>query len=167
MKYSYIISLLPFSLSVFSSPLPQTTDATSNSIATAQAGQASNGVFGRQGLSSGNLLNTLLAEIGNLPGIGGAITALSAVLTTFEQDIATLLGVQTTQNDGTGCKAMSVIFARGTTEPGNVGLVTGPPFFDALMAIVGANNMEVEGVDYSASVEGFLEGGDPTGSQTM
>ena len=62
---------------------------------------------------------------------------------------------------------MTVIFARGTTEPGNVGLVTGPPFFDALSAMIGANALSVQGVSYSASVEGFLAGGDATGSQTM
>ena len=62
---------------------------------------------------------------------------------------------------------MTVIFARGTTEPGNVGLATGPPFFDALTAMVGAKSLAIQGVDYSASIEGFLEGGDPAGSQEM
>ena len=63
---------------------------------------------------------------------------------------------------------MTVIFARGTTEPGNVGLVTtGPHFFDALTTMLGAKSVDVQGVEYSASIEGFLEGGDPVGSQTM
>lgn len=31
----------------------------------------------------------------------------------------------------------------------------------------GAKSVDVQGVDYSASIEGFLEGGDPAGSQTM
>ena len=62
---------------------------------------------------------------------------------------------------------VTVIFARGTTEPGNVGVLVGPPFFDALGAIVGSGNLVVQGVDYPASVEGFLEGGDSGGAQTM
>ena len=31
-----------------------------------------------------------------------------------------------------GCRAVTVIFARGTSEPGNIGRVIGPPLRDAL-----------------------------------
>ena len=62
---------------------------------------------------------------------------------------------------------MTVIFARGTTETGNVGVLAGPPFFDALGAIIGAGNLVLQGVDYPASVEAFLDGGDSGGAQTM
>ncbi|KAN0095405.1 carbohydrate esterase family 5 protein [Hyaloscypha variabilis] len=80
------------------------------------------------------------------------------------------LGSSTTENgltDGTGCKAMTVVFARGTTEQGNVGTLTGPPFFAALADVVGTNNLAVQGVDYPASVQGFLAGGDADGSKLM
>lgn len=112
------------------------------------------------------LINMILAGIGKLPGVGESINAISGVLTAFEAGLATTLNVDTTEN-GSGCSAMTVIFARGTTEPGNVGLVTGPPFFDAIQAMVGSNAVSIQGVDYPASIEGFLEGGDPAGSQTM
>ena len=74
-----------------------------------------------------------------------------------------------TQNglENGGCKAMTVIFARGTTEGGNVGRVAGPPFFQALSKQVGAGNLAVQGVDYPANVAGFLAGGDAGGSKTM
>ncbi|KUJ19401.1 cutinase [Mollisia scopiformis] len=62
---------------------------------------------------------------------------------------------------------MTVIFARGTTEPGNVGILAGPPFFSALEAMVGASAVTVQGVDYPADIPGFLVGGSPQGSQTM
>lgn len=62
---------------------------------------------------------------------------------------------------------MTVIFARGTTEPGNVGVLVGPPFFDALKSRIGAGNVVVQGVAYPASVEGFLVGGDSGSDQTM
>jgi len=62
---------------------------------------------------------------------------------------------------------MTVIFARGTTETGNVGTLTGPPFFTALAQVVGASNLAVQGVDYPADIPGFLAGGDATGSTTM
>lgn len=75
-----------------------------------------------------------------------------------------------TENDltnGSGCKAMTVIFARGTTETGNVGTIAGPPLFNALSAKVGAGNMAVQGVDYPADIPGFLAGGDAAGSALM
>lgn len=112
------------------------------------------------------LLNMILAGIGKIPAIGTSISAISGVLTTFEAGLAAALNVQTSE-DGTNCATMTVIFARGTTEPGNVGVVTGPPFFDAIQAMVGSNSLAVQGVNYPASIEGFLEGGDPAGSQTM
>ena len=65
------------------------------------------------------------------------------------------------------CKALTVIFARGTTESGNVGTLAGPPFFEALYADIGSVDVALQGVDYPASIAGFLEGGDPTGATTM
>lgn len=73
-----------------------------------------------------------------------------------------------TENGLSGpCKAYTVIFARGTTETGNVGTIAGPPFFQALASRVGSGNLAVQGVNYPADVAGFLAGGDPAGSQTM
>ena len=67
------------------------------------------------------------------------------------------------------CNGITVLFARGTTESGNVGTLTGPPFFQALASAApgGADGLTVQGVDYAADIPGFLEGGDPAGSQTL
>lgn len=65
------------------------------------------------------------------------------------------------------CADVTVIFARGTLESGNVGSLAGPPMFDALDALLGISNIVYQGVDYAASVEGYLEGGDPEGASTM
>ncbi|PVH78152.1 carbohydrate esterase family 5 protein [Cadophora sp. DSE1049] len=100
------------------------------------------------------------------PAINMKVSALSDTLTGFEQAIATTLAVDTTSSSAT-CAPMMVIFARGTTEPGNVGLFSGPPFFDALEAMMGVGAVSVQGVEYGASIEGFLQGGDPTGSAAM
>lgn len=86
--------------------------------------------------------------------------------------IATRAGDPTsnTQNDlkqGNTCAPSIVIFARGTFEAGNVGTLTGPPFFQALVQQAGAGNLVIQGVDYAASIAGFLAGGDAAGSQTM
>ncbi|CAF9905630.1 MAG: hypothetical protein ALECFALPRED_001060 [Alectoria fallacina] len=65
-----------------------------------------------------------------------------------------------------GCKPITVIFAKGTIEPGNVGDLVGPPFFNALDDLIGAENIAVQGVDYPATIGGYLIGGDPGGAQT-
>ncbi|KAH8684524.1 cutinase-domain-containing protein [Tricladium varicosporioides] len=104
------------------------------------------------------------------------ILTLLPLASAFPLDIPILRSIlprdltATTQNDlvnGTPCKKVTVIFARGTTSPGNVGESTGPPFFQAIAALVGTNNIAVQGVDYPASILGFLEGGDTAGGKLM
>ncbi|KAF8214052.1 carbohydrate esterase family 5 protein [Mycena galopus ATCC 62051] len=65
------------------------------------------------------------------------------------------------------CSDVMVIFARGTTEPAPIGVVAGPPLQAALTTALGGKSLSFQGVDYPASIPGFLEGGDPTGSTTM
>lgn len=71
--------------------------------------------------------------------------------------------------DGTACRAVTVLYARGTSQQGNIGVSTdvGPMFLDDLANLVGADNLAAQGVNYSATVEGFEEGGDPAGSELM
>lgn len=92
----------------------------------------------------------------------------------FEDQLAsdpnTLLGIYGNYENGlyTGvCAPVTVIYARGTAESGNVGYLAGPPFFDTLRALIGTNNVAVQGVDYAADTAGFLEGGDIPGSELM
>jgi len=114
-----------------------------------------------------NAFLTILLD--NLPALDGTISSLVGVLTVFENLLALLTGEQTTYNQlGGTCTTYTVIFARGTTEPGNVGILVGPPFFDALRSSVGTSALTIQGVnDYSASIDGYLEGGDPAGSAEM
>lgn len=71
-----------------------------------------------------------------------------------------------TRNELSECKSVTVIFARGTIELGNVGSLVGPPFFDALDLAIGADNVAVQGVPYPADIAGYLEGGDQGGAAT-
>lgn len=68
-----------------------------------------------------------------------------------------------------GCKPIIFIFARGSTEPGNMGFICGPPTADKLKEEFGASNVAVEGVDYPASLMTNLlpSGGDPEGVRNM
>ncbi|KAL9101771.1 MAG: hypothetical protein Q9163_003018 [Psora crenata] len=72
-----------------------------------------------------------------------------------------------TRNELGECKPVTVIFARGTIELGNVGSTTGPPFFNALDVIMGADNLAVQGVNYPATILGYLGGGDKGGAQKL
>ena len=72
-----------------------------------------------------------------------------------------------TRNELGECKSVTVIFARGTIELGNVGSITGPPFFNALDVLIGFKNVAVQGVDYPATIGGYLQGGDQEGAQKL
>lgn len=64
------------------------------------------------------------------------------------------------------CTDMTIVFARGTGEMGNVGSVSGPPMFKAIRAELGDDRLTVQGVDYPASAAGNANlGGD--GGQKM
>ncbi|PSN72383.1 cutinase precursor [Corynespora cassiicola Philippines] len=72
--------------------------------------------------------------------------------------------------DGTPCRDVTVIYARGTTQAGNVGApdTEGPTFFNALAsALGGTGRLAIQGVTYPANVFGFLAGGDANGATTM
>lgn len=113
-----------------------------------------------------NALVTILLD--HLPKVNGAIDKVASVMTSFEKLVAFITGEKTTYNDLPGsCKPYTVVFARGTLELGNVGILVGPPFFQALKDRLGAANLAVQGVKYDADIDGYFEGGDPAGSVEM
>ena len=66
------------------------------------------------------------------------------------------------------CKPFTLIFARGTTEQGNIGSIVGPPFVLALQNAFGANNVAVQGVNnYPATTTDYCTGGSISGSQNV
>lgn len=72
--------------------------------------------------------------------------------------------------DGTACRPISVLYARGTNGAGNVGEAgsEGPSFFNAIAARVGGiSRLAIQGVNYPATVLGFLAGGDAQGTTTL
>ena len=72
--------------------------------------------------------------------------------------------------DGTACRPVTVLYARGTTQAGNVGdaAAVGPVFFNNLASkLGGTSQLAIQGVTYAASIIGFLAGGDAAGSTTL
>ena len=100
--------------------------------------------------------NVIFQDLGALNGFGAERSAISRRQNDWSD----------TRNELSECKAVTIIFARGTIELGNVGSITGPPFFNALDDLVGAGNVAVQGVDYPATISGYLEGGDAGGAAT-
>ncbi|THV05718.1 carbohydrate esterase family 5 protein, partial [Dendrothele bispora CBS 962.96] len=67
------------------------------------------------------------------------------------------------------CADVIVVYARGTGQSGTIG---DPQSVGALLqadlaSALGSRSLSFRGVDYPASIAGFLEGGDPQGSQDM
>ncbi|TID16805.1 cutinase-domain-containing protein [Venturia nashicola] len=56
------------------------------------------------------------------------------------------------------CKKITLIFARGTTETGNMGFTVGPSLARQLRSTYGNNNVAVQGVDYGAGFLGAMTG---------
>ncbi|KIM48552.1 carbohydrate esterase family 5 protein [Hebeloma cylindrosporum] len=72
-------------------------------------------------------------------------------------------GVQARQS----CADVAVFFARGTTEPGTLGTIIGPGFQTALRGALGTRSLTFTGINYPATIAGFLAGGDAGGARTM
>ncbi|KAJ7464797.1 cutinase [Mycena galericulata] len=90
---------------------------------------------------------------------------LGSVITVVTLNLLTLAAPVVEERQA--CSDVIVIFARGTTEPAPIGTIVGPPLQSALESALGSKTLSFTGVDYSASIAGFLEGGDPAGSTTM
>ncbi|KAL0933103.1 cutinase [Colletotrichum truncatum] len=92
-----------------------------------------------------------------------------------QDDLTTLLnlndttGLPTNATAQVNCPDVAILFARGTNEPGNVGFLTGPPFFDALKTYMnGTGSIAVQGVNnYPAIASGFFAGGSKNGASFM
>ncbi|OTA99591.1 carbohydrate esterase family 5 protein [Hypoxylon sp. CI-4A] len=116
-----------------------------------------------------------------------AFAAASPLTLNYSQDeIARLKGIQLSgassgfqrrQSAGTtaneflegGCKDVIFIFARGSTQDGNIGDDPGPQTIDQLKAALGTDTVAAQGVDYPALLlDNLREGGcDPEDADNM
>lgn len=67
-------------------------------------------------------------------------------------------------SDRNGCTPLTVIFARGTSEGGNIGSVAGPPMFQELLSDLGTSGVSLQGVPYPANSAGNANCGAAGGS---
>lgn len=100
----------------------------------------------------------------SLPSTGGAaVTSVAAQPTSTGSTGGGTVGADCTPQSSNGgstengvadkncCTDVTVVFARGTGELGNVGTIAGPPMFESLRSKLGTDRVTVQGVDYPAS----------------
>ncbi|KAK4188749.1 cutinase-domain-containing protein [Podospora australis] len=68
---------------------------------------------------------------------------------------------------GTPCADITVLFARGIKEDGNLGALVGPAFVNAIRKKAGNRTVAVQGTNYPSTIQGYLQGGDPFGGRRM
>lgn len=100
-------------------------------------------------------VNNFLAKIVDLFPVNVAVNEICGILGDGEKLLAKAFNLNI-NSDRNGCSDVSLIFARGTCDPGNVGALVGPPFFEAMASALQGKSLSVQGVPYPASVEGYL-----------
>lgn len=116
-----------------------------------------------------NPLNPFLSVITNLPPTNLLVDGAAGALTNLEGLLVPVVG-GTNQSDietGKPCAQMTVIFARGTTEPGNMGVFAGPQLIQAVKNAMPGASINVQGVQYGATIQGYLAGGGTDGTTSM
>ncbi|KAJ4422183.1 hypothetical protein N0V82_003152, partial [Gnomoniopsis sp. IMI 355080] len=98
------------------------------------------------GLSKRFDVNSLLAKLLDIYPLNVIVDDLEGFLTGTLQDVADELGAEITLNTGAIYANLTILFARGTEEPGDVGVTTGPAFFQAAVDKVG-ERVAVQGIN--------------------
>ncbi|KHN93842.1 Cutinase [Metarhizium album ARSEF 1941] len=111
-------------------------------------------------------LNNFLALIVESFPVDVPVNGICQALGVGETVLAAAFGLNINANSR-GCADVMVVFARGTCDPGNVGALVGPPFLNAVKKAIGSSNsVTFQGVEYPASVDGYLRA-DPAAGVTM
>jgi len=78
---------------------------------------------------------------------------------TYQPNAKYPTGQTATDVDDGVCAPITLIFARGTTEPGTMGSSVGPALAKALISSQGASGVAIQGVDYTATIESNIDQG--------
>ncbi|KAL4940618.1 cutinase-domain-containing protein [Aspergillus oleicola] len=134
------------------SSIPSST--ASGSASASATGSASSSASGSS--DGGFDLGSLFGGSGSSFGSGSSDSSDSGSSSSSSGGFGSLFGGSSTSNDVTdnsGCKALTFIFARGTTEMGNMGSVVGPKVGSELDSLTGGK-VAIQGVDYPADAAG-------------
>lgn len=117
-------------------------------------------------------LNALLAAVNEYFPDNIAIKTADTIISKAESAVGKLIGVQEIRNDliGGSCGDVMVIFARGTGEPGNIGALVAPQFYNELVSALDGKTVSMQGINssvYPAIVADYFTGGSQTGAEAM
>ncbi|OAA73259.1 Cutinase [Cordyceps fumosorosea ARSEF 2679] len=115
----------------------------------------------RRDLDTNKFIDAVLDWFPGQMAVQDACTLIGA----GETFLGKAFGIVPTANSN-GCADVTIVFARGTCDPGNVGVLAGPSFFGAVAQSLGGRTLNVQGVAYPASVSGYLNA-DKAAGQTM
>ncbi|PYH40333.1 cutinase-domain-containing protein [Aspergillus saccharolyticus JOP 1030-1] len=158
---SALASLFPISSTTGSS----SASASGSAIASA-SGSTTDSTTGTSSSSSG--LSALASLFPSSSTTSTSSDSSSSSSDSISSLLSSFMGGSTTANgvtSNTGCKELTFIFARGTSEMGNMGSVVGPEVASNLQTLTG-NKVTVQGVDYAADWAGNMELG-ASGGPTM
>ena len=134
MKPYYLLSLLGFATLIYGNAIPDPTSPATVPEATPS------GCGNKLVSPSTSEIQKAVAGCEGIPADGGLI----------RNDVI----------DAMPCKTVTLLFARGTAETGNIGQLVGPPLVVALEKEFGKGNIAVQGVnDYPAIVPDYCFGG--------
>lgn len=89
-----------------------------------------------------------------------ALAVLAAASPIEERQLRGRVGTTATEFTDGGCRPIIMLFARGSTEVGNMGTICGPPTANGVKSNFGAENVAVEGIEYAAALStNFGRGG--------
>lgn len=117
-----------------------------------------------------NPVNGLLGLLAGLPPANALINGAAGALTNLQGLTAPLSGGPQNQTDiasNKQCADMTLIFARGTTEPGNMGGLVGPQLANEIQKAIPGRTLNIQGVEYAADIPGYLAGGGADGTASM
>ncbi|PYI21833.1 cutinase-domain-containing protein [Aspergillus violaceofuscus CBS 115571] len=106
------------------------------------------------GSASGSTTGTTTSSTDSSSGLSALSSLFPSSSASTTSSSGSSDGLSVTSN--TGCKELTFIFARGTTEMGNMGSVVGPEVASALQSLTG-NKVTVQGVDYPADWAGNMD----------
>jgi cutinase len=97
-----------------------------------------------------------------------SLAGLAAASPIDTRQLGNIVGTSSNEFTEGGCRDIIMIFARGSTEIGNLGTLVGPPTGRGLKSAFGADRVAVEGVPYAALVStNILPGGTDARSEGL
>ncbi|KOS17221.1 Cutinase [Escovopsis weberi] len=106
-------------------------------------------------------IDTFLAEIASLFPASFLINSGCDLISFGENAAADIFGIPDTRNDP--CGDVTMIFARGTCDAGNIGVLVAPFVARSIQENLGRRTLAVKGLTYPASVVDYLTGSKPNG----